>query len=328
MTTGRLPNLLVVGVPKAGTGSLFAYLSQHPDICPADEKEVGYFNYYNPRRHSGEPPSLDEYRKHFAHCGDERYVFEATPTYSYGGQPVIDAVQRSLDAPKILISLRNPVDRLWSAYTFQRELGNITGLRTFEEYLAACERRRRDGSDLVPRDHLHGLYIGYYADYVPLWLDAFGADIKVLFDSQLFRNPAAVMRDVFGWLDLDDEVAEQMDVAARNKTQHPRSLRAARLAYSVKRSADRRNLLPPRVREQLRRAYSRVNAGQAPARMAPEVRQHVEDLYRESNAATARSLVAHGCTDLPDWLAAHVRPAAPATPGADSAEQLAHHGEA
>src|SRR5680860_1846194 len=74
MASGRLPNLLVAGVPKAGTGSLFAYLSQHPDICRADEKEVGYWNYYNPRRHSGAPPPLDDYRKHFAACGSRPTV--------------------------------------------------------------------------------------------------------------------------------------------------------------------------------------------------------------------------------------------------------------
>src|SRR5206468_11965479 len=112
----RTPNLIVVGVPKAGTGSLFAYLSQHPDICPGDEKEIGYFNYFNPLRHSGEPPPLKEYAKHFAGCGDQRYRFEATPTYSYGGTPVIEAMKRLLASPKIVLTLRNPVDRLWSAY--------------------------------------------------------------------------------------------------------------------------------------------------------------------------------------------------------------------
>ena len=93
--------------------------------------------------------------------------------------PVIEGVRETLGRPSIVLILRNPVDRLWSAYTFQRELGNVTGFSSFEDYLAACRRRRRDGTDLVPGDHLHGLYIGYYADYVPLWLDAFGDDIRV-----------------------------------------------------------------------------------------------------------------------------------------------------
>lgn len=306
MSVTRLPNLLVIGVPKAGTGSLYGYLSQHPDICPADEKEVGYFNYFNPRRHTGPVPPLEEYLAHFRHWGSERYAFEATPTYSYGGRPVIEAVRATLGSPKIVLTLRNPVDRLWSAYTFQRELGNLTQFHSFEDYLRACQERRRDGSDLVPHDHMHGLYIGYYADYVPLWLDAFGPDIRVIFADDLGRDATKVVRGLCGWLDIDTAVVDTLDLAPRNRTQHPRSVRAARLAYRVKRTVDRRGLLPGSARERVRRAYQRVNAGSPPGGMSSDVRSHVEELYRESNQLTARALAAHGYDALPPWLRTHV----------------------
>jgi hypothetical protein len=302
MTEGRLPNLLVIGVPKAGTGSLFGYLAQHPDICPADEKEVGYFNYYNPQRGQGPVPPLSEYRRHFAHCGDARYAFEATPTYSYGGRPVIEAVKEVLDRPRIILSLRNPVDRLWSAYTFQRELGNLGRFADFDEYLAACESRSPDGSDLVPRDHLHGLYIGYYARYVPLWLEAFGNDLRVIFAEGFRHDPHAVVSELCRWLEVDTSVVPSLDLAPRNTTNHPRSVRAAHLAYSVKRAAERRGLLPSRVKESLRSAYQRANAGKPPEAMADDVRRHVEELYRSSNEETARALARHGYDDLPSWL--------------------------
>jgi hypothetical protein len=297
---GRLPNLLVVGVPKAGTGSLFAYLTQHPEICGSDEKEVGYFN---AQRRQGPPPPLDAYRQHFAHCGPQggRYAMEATPTYSYGGQPVIDAIRNTLPGVKIVLSLRDPVARLWSAYTFQRELGNIPELRSFGAYVAACEQRSRDGSDLVPRDHRHGLYIGYYADYLPLWLDAFGDDLRVVFAEDLAADPAAVVNGLFRWLDLAEPTGG-VDLAMRNKTHHPRSTRAARLAYSVKRSADRLGLLPSSVRGPLRNLYLRANEGHAPAEMTAGERRHVTELYRDSTKETARVLAAHGYTRLPGWL--------------------------
>lgn len=302
MVSGRLPNLLVVGVPKAGTDSLFAYLSQHPDICPADEKEIGYWNYYNPQRYAGEPPSLDEYRKHFRGCGDEQYVFEATPTYSYGGRPVIDAIRQHLPGCKIILSLRNPSDRLWSAYTFQRELGNLPRIKSFEEYLQRCEGRRRDGGDLVPQDHFHGLYIGYYGDYVPLWLDAFGDNIRVVFAEQTADDAVAVMAELLRWLGLEEGAVHEFDLGRRNTTQHPRSTRLAQFAYSVKRSGERFGLLSPGLRRTLRRAYRRLNAGEPPEGMSSETRRHVESLYRESNRATAKALARHGYDTLPDWL--------------------------
>ena len=104
-----LPNLLVIGVPKAGTGSLFAYLTQHPAVFGADEKEVGYLNYFNPARHSGPPPPVSAYAAHFRGWSDQRYRMEATPTYSYGGEPVIEAVRRVLGHPRLVLSVRDPV---------------------------------------------------------------------------------------------------------------------------------------------------------------------------------------------------------------------------
>lgn len=306
---GRLPNLLVAGVPKAGTGSLFAYLTQHPDICGADEKEVGYFNFYNPGRHVGEPPAVETYMAHFAHCGNTRYAVEASPTYSYGGQPVIDAVQRVLDRPKIIISLRDPADRLWSAYTFQRSLGNITHLPSFDAYLRACEMRRRDGSDLAARDHLHGLYIGFYGDYIGSWLDAFGDDLRVIFAEELARDPQRVVADLFRWLEIDPEAAAALDLAPRNTTRRARSPRVAQLVHSLKRWIDRARPAPAgarrasRGRQIVRRAYEVVNAADRNETMDPHARRRVEDIYRSSNETTSRALTAHGYRDLPVWLA-------------------------
>lgn len=303
MGTGRLPNLLVPGVPKAGTGSLFAYLTQHPDICGADVKEVGYFNYYNPRRHTGEPPGVDTYMQHFERCRNERYAIEATPSYSYGGQPVIDAIQQVLGRPKIILSLRNPVDRLWSAYTFQRTLGGIPGVADFDDYLAACLKRRRDGSDLVPRDHFHGLYIGYYEDYVGLWLDAFGPDMKVVFTEDMSRDSRGVLAGLFEWLEIDPHIVADLDLKPRKATRHARNLRVAKAANSL-RSSNHLKIVPPGVRRAVRELYERGKSAELPEKMSPETRRQVEDIYRSSNEATGRALAAHGYSDLPAWLRA------------------------
>jgi len=305
MGTGRLPNLLVVGVPKAGTGSLFAYLGQHPDICPSDEKEVGYFNHFNPARNPDQPPPpLEQYSRHFSHCAGQRYAMEATPSYSYQGKPVVDAIQEVLNQPKIIISLRDPVDRLWSAYTFQRSLGNIAGVGSFAEYLRICQARREDGSDLVPHSAVHGLSIGFYADYLGDWLAAFGEDVKVVFAEDMARQPASVLAGLFEWLSLDTSVLPTMDFGARNVTKHPRNPKVARAVFTMKRHADRMHLLPPRLREQFRRGYVRMNAGSLSERLDPAARSHSEDIYRSSTVATARMLAEHGYRDLPSWLTA------------------------
>jgi len=303
VSSGRLPNLLIAGVPKAGTGSLFAYLTQHPDVCGADKKELGYFNYFNTVRHADhEAPPIASYKKHFGHCVGQRYALEATPSYSYGGKPVVEGVKEVLDHPKIIITLRDPADRLWSAYTFQRTLGNIPNIRSYGEYICVCEQRRRDGTDLDPGSHLQGLSIGFYEDYISLWLDAFGDDLKIVFAEDLFQEPSKVVKDLFRWLEIDTESITAMDLEARNATKHARSPKVARAVYSLKRAGDHYRLLPPAVRDVLRRGYLRVNVGELSERQDPAVRQHVEEIYRTSNRATAEALAVHGYRDLPAWL--------------------------
>src|SRR4051794_41003093 len=72
MTMGgpeQLPNLIIAGVSKGGTTSLFRYLAQHPDICPSPIKELRYFE---PLRY-GEPLTpIESCARHFEHCTGQR----------------------------------------------------------------------------------------------------------------------------------------------------------------------------------------------------------------------------------------------------------------
>jgi hypothetical protein len=301
MGNDRIADLVIAGVPKAATGSLFAYLAQHPDICASDLKETGYFNHYNPQRSTGPVPPIEDYARHFAHWSGERYALEATPTYSYGGRPVINAMRAVLGKPKIIINLRDPADRLWSAYTFQRSVGNNARIRSFEQYVETLEQRRRNGVEPRPRDGLHGLHIGFYADYLGDWFDEFGNDVRIVFVEHLRRDPHEVVAGLSNWLGIDPDAVSSFDVDPRKVTRHPRSTRLAAAARSWKRRSAR--LLPAAAQHRLHLAYTRLNTGgELTERFDPALRRHVEDIYAESNRATARMLTARGYDDLPDWL--------------------------
>ncbi len=75
----RLPNLIIAGVGKAGTTSLFWYLSQHPGICASDVKEIQYFTPLS--EGDGVLPPLSEYARHFAACD--------RPALPVGGEPPV-----------------------------------------------------------------------------------------------------------------------------------------------------------------------------------------------------------------------------------------------
>jgi hypothetical protein len=303
VSTRRLPNLLIVGIPKAGTTSLFAYLAQHRDICGCTVKEPGYFDQFSPRRPANKVPmTIEQYQELFSACGAEQYTMEATPSYCYGGQPTIDAIRSSLPDPRIIISLRNPTDRLWSAYTFQRSQGNLPGIRSFAEYLAVCEQRHVDGTDRVATDHLQGLATGFYAEYVPLWVRAFGDHARVIFAEELASQPLAVLHGLCAWLGIDLPGPETFDLEAKNVTVHARSPHLARTVYRLKRAGDRRRMLPGPLRERLRRVYLRFNAGGSAGSLPDGMRRRVDGIYEESNREMLRVLNQYGYDRFPSWL--------------------------
>ena len=309
-----LANLLVVGVPKAGTTSLFDHLAQHPDVCGASVKEPRYFT---PTRW-GRPPSLSvaEYDALFAEPA-RRYRLEATPDYFAGGAPLIEHVLATLAEPRALVSLREPTDRLWSHYRFKRLNGRFDQSIDFETFLDRCEAviasGRQDDPDVGTwRELANGLYV----DHLHAWFDAFDdAQFRVVFFDDLAARPAAVVGDLFAWLGLDPVPPSAMDLRPRNEQLHARSLaahqRLKRLARPLLRSAGGTAVVAT-----VKRGYRMANSRRDRAPDMPsELRDRVDATYRASNAALARCLHERGYRRLPPWLAAHLPTVGSATGG-------------
>src|SRR3954466_13605025 len=87
---GRLPNALIIGVSKAGTTSLFDYLTQHPEVAGSKPKETLFFSdlVYS----DFTLPPIRNYRRFFRHTGAARIVMEASPNYWYGGRRLLSAL--------------------------------------------------------------------------------------------------------------------------------------------------------------------------------------------------------------------------------------------
>lgn len=108
------PDFLIVGAQKAGTTSLHAYLSQHPQIVAASRKELHYFDLYRGR-------GLGWYLGHFplrARLGG-RKAFEATPDYLFH-EGVPEMIRDALGRPKLVVVLRDPAERAYSAWRMCR----------------------------------------------------------------------------------------------------------------------------------------------------------------------------------------------------------------
>lgn len=295
-----LPNLVIPGVAKAGTSSLFWYLGQHPDICPADRKEIPYFG---PLRH-GEAPrmSLDEYARHFQHSAGQAYRLDATPGYFDAGRRLVDAMGECLPEPKVLIALRDPTDRLWSGYLNSKARGELEATTTFRAFFDRSRELRASGRDRLPEFRPYrNLAIGCYSDVLPDWFDAFGDRIHIVFFEHLTDDLRRLMAGICGWLGIDTSPVEGFDYVVRNTTVQPRSVVLSNAARRINWRIDPSLRSQPRVKQALRSAYRVANASRRRERLSPQDRAAVEAFYAPGNRALGRELARRGYADLPPW---------------------------
>jgi hypothetical protein len=298
----RLPNLLIAGIGKAGTTSLFHYLSQHPDVCASAVKEPRYFR-LNRDEATLEP--IETYARHFAHCGTQRYVMEASPQYFKGGARTVDLIHATLGRPRVILLFRDPVARMWSEYRFRKSRLTLPAELTFDDYVDRCERVRDAQEPRTDENQaFYWLAGGSYVDHIDPWLDGFGDDLVVWFFEHMVRDPAGFTAEACRWLGIDDAPAASFSYSIENKTEDIRSRTLQRLALSANKEGgplrNRRSLKAP-----LRRIYYRLNRQAVHERMSTEIRDRLRGIFSASNAALANELDRRGRGEnLPAWLRA------------------------
>jgi hypothetical protein len=300
-----LPNLLIAGVTKAGTTSLFAYLAQHPEICASSEKDINYFSPL--RRGDNVTRPLSVHRRYFVHCQGERYLLDASPDYFNGGREVVEAVHEHYPKPKIIVIVRNPVTRLWSAFRYRKSIGRLPPETTFDEFFDDClESYRLERYGNAEYEHHRTLPEARYAEHLALWFEAFGDDVRVAFSEDVLERPADVVRDLCRWLDIDVDAAGRIEYAAHNVTMEARSEALQIVARRINQRADVLFRRLPRLEAALRNVYAAVNAARPSEQMTPAQRARVNEFYADANRELATQLSARGYRNVPDWLATDV----------------------
>ena len=202
-------DFMIVGVQKGGTTALAEFLSQHPQIGMARPKEVHLFDAedYAP---DAPPAAIDErYRGHFAHCPDVRLRGEATPIYLFLPE-VAAQLKRYNPALKLIVLLRDPVQRTLSTHRMQRTRGREP-LPFALALLAEHWRLRRDKVPRAQRSALREHAYrrrGLYAEQLANLFAAFDRrQVLVLESEALLRQHSAVMRRTFAFLGVDESIA-------------------------------------------------------------------------------------------------------------------------
>ena len=205
------PNLFVVGAPKCGTTTLYNHLNQHPEICMSSVKEPAFFDkdhLFNTDG-TGNKEDWNDYLSLFNDCDGEqiKYLGDATPMMVFPETPR-RIIQMCGTDVKIIISLRNPVDRAYSHYWHGYRLGLERG-RPDDELFHIEEPDNVHDTGRFPK---HYLLTGRYWLHIERFVNAFGNHNVLLLDfDELHLDVNKVMAKVWTFLGV-----EQLSVQSRH----------------------------------------------------------------------------------------------------------------
>ena len=209
-----LPDFIIIGAQRGGTTSLYNYLVEHPGIGSASIKEIHFFDTHHFTQGRG------WYRAHFPSSVQKYFVKrvqkldfltgEASPYYLF--HPHAPArVAAMLPGVKLIVMLRNPVDRAYSHY-YHEVAGKHEKLSSFEEAID-CEEKRLAGelekmqgdAHYQSYNHRHFSYLarGIYFDQLTAWRHSFPKEQLLLLRSEdFYADPGAILKRTLAFLNL------------------------------------------------------------------------------------------------------------------------------
>jgi len=297
----RLPNAVIAGVPKAGTSSLFAWLSAHPQVSASRAKETRYLMDVDspllPRGANVHERGVDGYAALFAHSSPAAAVLlEATPDYLYQ-QTALDFFATVDTAATIIVVLRRPSSRVYSYYQYARgNMAVIPGDVSFRDFVHDV---RRQAPKLDRGTNLqHTLAYSRYAEWIERWLARIDPSrMRIYLFESMVADQRAFMRQVARDLAIDPAFYDSFDFARRNETFSVRSQRLQRVRVELgSRLAD------GRLKTYMAKAYGRVNVA-AVDRPTDDDRAVMAELDREFAPRNERLASITGL-DLSHWRTA------------------------
>lgn len=217
-------NFIVVGAPKCGTTSLHHYLKQNPKIFLTEQKELHFFSAEMRLSNIGGPgdkealasvvQTTEEYDAHFAECRAWQIAGDISPSYFHFGKMCAKKIHKWVPNVKIIVILRNPIEKTYSQYMHQVQHGmEILG---FRQALAKESNRQNLGW----RDMW--MYTGstFYTQNLQDYIDVFGAEnVHVIFFEDFVNYTKQVLDDICYFIGVEPC---EWDVSLRlNKSRAP-----------------------------------------------------------------------------------------------------------
>jgi len=271
------PTFIIPGAAKSGTTYLARVLDAHPEVFMSYPKEPHFFVTEKP--YGDTVRTWEDYLALFRNANGCRAIGEASTAYIYHWEETSRRIAEFLPHCRILILVRNPVDRAYSMYW-----QNVRDAReplSFEEALAAEERRVRHRWEVS----YHYTGIGYVADGIHRFTRVFGEDrVKVVLYDDLFDDVESTLSGIMRFLGVS-ETGYRVPRSRVNLSGQPRWTRLQALMNEpgpVKRAL--MGVTPRRLRRRVRERISAWNLRRAP-RMADDTRAQLVARFDQEIAA-------------------------------------------
>lgn len=187
------PDFIIIGTQRGGTTSLYRYLTGHPEIGGAFRKEVHYFDRYYAK-------GLDWYLGHFPKRGEFPIVGEASPYYLFHPDAP-ERVREVVPHAKLIVLLRNPVDRAYSQY----HMKVARGLETlpFADAIDREPERLAASDDPLGPAWRHHSYLarGVYGDQLRRWMAVFPREqLLIVKSEEFYAEPERILHHTQAFL--------------------------------------------------------------------------------------------------------------------------------
>lgn len=269
------PDFFIVGAAKAGTTALYNYLKLHPEIYFSPIKEPHFFSTdiavaemrddfkknaltdiseylrdsLGSPRHGAFVRNQSHYNQLFSLANGEKRLGESSVSYLYSTVAAKNIKAFNEDA-KIIIILREPVERAFSHYLMDLRIGYEQ--TSFRDAVVSDINKVKKGWG---QTHLY-IELGQYYEQVKRFMDIFEPkNIKILLHDDFKKSPEKLVKDVFSFLDIADKTAEIDFLERHNKAELPKSRmiqKVEKLPIIQKILAD---FIPGNLRRKLKRRF-------------------------------------------------------------------------
>jgi len=202
----KKPNFIIAGFPKCGTTSLHHYLDEHPEIYMPTQKELHFFTFNILSKLNKGPKdaivkktqinSSEKYLNFYKSVRNELAIGDASPSYiNYPSQ--FKKIKEYLNDPKVIIIVRDPIDRAYSNYLHLKREQRET-LTFKESILKEDERKTNKYSDFW--------YYKFNSTYYDKIINAkeIFSNVLILTSEELSNNRDATLKIVYKFLEVDD----------------------------------------------------------------------------------------------------------------------------